>query len=139
MPCEGRTLPVPVTCLVCGDKSYGRHYGVYCCDGCSCFFKRSIRKHVNYRCIGGRCSTVTFHVNFIEILKSSLAEVNTIKKYCSRENTFLSAGNGDCAVDKERRNWCPHCRLKKCLQMSMNKAGKLHNQECITFKQVHYL
>lgn len=43
----------PLQCRVCGDSSSGKHYGVFACNGCSGFFKRSVRRRLIYRCGAG--------------------------------------------------------------------------------------
>ncbi|RNA33134.1 photoreceptor-specific nuclear receptor-like [Brachionus plicatilis] len=42
-----------LTCVVCGDVSSGKHYGILACNGCSGFFKRSVRRKLIYRCQAG--------------------------------------------------------------------------------------
>ncbi|XP_026179154.1 nuclear receptor subfamily 2 group F member 6b [Mastacembelus armatus] len=53
-----------VDCVVCGDKSSGKHYGVFTCEGCKSFFKRSIRRNLSYSCRSNReCQIDQHHRN----------------------------------------------------------------------------
>lgn len=73
------------TCLICGDRATGLHYGIISCEGCKGFFKRSICNKRVYR--------------------------------CSRDK--------NCEMSRKQRNRCQYCRLLKCLQMGMNRKGKV--------------
>ncbi|XP_054163913.1 nuclear receptor subfamily 2 group E member 1-like [Oppia nitens] len=46
---NGRIL-LDIPCKVCRDHSSGKHYGIFACDGCAGFFKRSIRRNRQYIC-----------------------------------------------------------------------------------------
>ncbi|KJH44128.1 zinc finger, C4 type [Dictyocaulus viviparus] len=48
VPVGGKAILI---CKVCGDKASGYHYGVTSCEGCKGFFRRSIQKRMEYRCL----------------------------------------------------------------------------------------
>ncbi|KAK7602673.1 hypothetical protein V9T40_006647 [Parthenolecanium corni] len=63
---EKRRILYDVACKVCQDNSSGKHYGIFACDGCAGFFKRSIRRNRSYTCKGkvqGNCVVDKTHRN----------------------------------------------------------------------------
>ncbi|KAK0178846.1 hypothetical protein PV327_007694 [Microctonus hyperodae] len=62
---QGRIL-FDIPCEVCRDHSSGKHYGIFACDGCAGFFKRSIRRNRQYVCkakSSGGCMVDKTHRN----------------------------------------------------------------------------
>nr|ABQ96884.1 estrogen receptor [Nucella lapillus] len=48
-------------CQVCNDNASGFHYGVWSCEGCKAFFKRSIQGPVDYMCPATNNCTIDKH------------------------------------------------------------------------------
>ncbi|KAK2149499.1 hypothetical protein LSH36_449g03009 [Paralvinella palmiformis] len=64
MPDSNSTRQAFIPCKVCGDKASGYHYGVTSCEGCKGFFRRSIQKQIEYRCLrDGKCLVMRLNRN----------------------------------------------------------------------------
>ncbi|KFB38962.1 AGAP009400-PA-like protein [Anopheles sinensis] len=64
---DGEHLPSPgisrqqlinSPCPICGDKISGFHYGIFSCESCKGFFKRTVQNRKNYVCLRGAACPV---------------------------------------------------------------------------------
>lgn len=51
-------------CAVCSDYASGYHYGVWSCEGCKAFFKRSIQGNKSPKASRNRLVQVSGHAPF---------------------------------------------------------------------------
>ena len=112
---NGKEAP-NVECVVCGDKSSGKHYGQFTCEGILllsffyCPFPQSTSRN----------DVINLNLEF----GNDIAGCKSFFKRSVRRNLSYSCrGNRNCPVDQHHRNQCQYCRLKKCLKMGMRREG----------------
>lgn len=100
-------------CAVCHDYASGYHYGVWSCEGCKAFFKRSIQGLNQSRC---SFSSPLF-INYKYFSSMSLLSL-------PGHNDYICPATNQCTIDKNRRKSCQACRLRKCYEVGMMKCGR---------------
>ncbi|XP_018646067.1 nuclear receptor, putative [Schistosoma mansoni] len=132
-----RLLNIP--CGVCGDRSTGKHYGVYSCDGCSGFFKRSIHKNRSYTCkasgnLKGKCTIDRHHRNHCRacrLNKCFLAQMNEENFLSKINNPLMSINHNNNNLDLNKNSYIDYLfkenkPMKYTTQMKWNYFLKLN-------------
>ncbi|XP_076023174.1 estrogen receptor 2a [Genypterus blacodes] len=90
-------------CAVCHDYASGYHYGVWSCEGCKAFFKRSIQGHNDYICPATNQCTID----------------KNRRKSCQacRLRKCYEVGMTKCGIRKERVNYRSH-QIRRVTRLS---------------------
>lgn len=82
-----------ISCVVCNDKSSGKHYGQYTCEGCKSFFKRSVRRNLTYQCRGNKnCPIDQHHRNQCQHCRFKKCIARGLRKEAVQQGRAPSSG-----------------------------------------------
>ncbi|XP_038133459.1 estrogen receptor 2a [Cyprinodon tularosa] len=102
-------------CAVCHDYASGYHYGVWSCEGCKAFFKRSIQGHNDYICPATNQCTID----------------KNRRKSCQacRLRKCYEVGMTKCGIRKERGN-CRSTLARRVTRLS--SQGRINRPKVLT-------
>lgn len=124
-----------ILCKVCGDKASGYHYGVTSCEGCKGFFRRSIQKQIEYRCLReGKCHVIRLNRNrcqYCRFMKCLSVGMSKDCKYYHRNRPVRYGKTGKRrAADKQSAEL-------GCADKQVDQVEKQQQQQQPQPQQVH--
>lgn len=108
-----------ILCVVCADKSSGKHYGQFTCEG-----KINKKASSSFQSQRNMVHSRAGHVYIVQWNHFFTGCKSFFKRSVRRNLTYQCRGSKSCPVDQHHRNQCQHCRLKKCLRMGMKREGE---------------
>ncbi|VDI17869.1 nuclear receptor subfamily 2 group B member 4, partial [Mytilus galloprovincialis] len=100
-------------CAICGDRASGKHYGVYSCEGCKGFFKRTVRKDLTYACrddrnciIDKRQRNRCQYCRYMKCLTMGMKREDVKSVAPPADNSGSSWGVSNCCALKRKLNYC---------------------------------
>ncbi|XP_028829282.1 estrogen receptor 2b isoform X2 [Denticeps clupeoides] len=109
-------------CAVCHDYASGYHYGVWSCEGCKAFFKRSIQGHNDYLCPATNQCTID----------------KTRRKSCQacRLQKCYEVGMMKCGVRRERFSY-RGARHRRHAQVNDGPVGRSQRRHEVSLALTH--
>nr|QOU81379.1 ultraspiracle protein isoform 2 [Conopomorpha sinensis] len=106
-------------CSICGDRASGKHYGVYSCEGCKGFFKRTVRKDLSYACREDRnCIIDKRQRNRCQYCRYQKCLACGMKREAVQEERQRSARGADDAHPSSSVQFCPQeLSIERLLEM----------------------
>ena len=114
--CYEDRLVAGVQCAVCGDRSSGRHYRVFTCDGVACASVLKRRSAAAYHYLSVITCSVHTAAGCAGFFKRTEQEKRFHKYVCKR----VSGVDGQCPIERANRNLCRLCRYRQCLRAGMD-------------------
>ncbi|TGZ70682.1 hypothetical protein CRM22_003065 [Opisthorchis felineus] len=101
------TTGLGYACQVCGDRACGKHYGVFSCEGCKGFFRRTVRRELVYTCrdsqscqidrrLRNRCQFCRYHKCLqVGMRREAVQEErNQLNQSCTSTDSPANSGAG---------------------------------------------
>jgi hypothetical protein len=121
---------VYVECVVCSDRSSGKHYGQYTCEGCKSFFKRSVRRNLVYQCrFSKNCPIDQYHRNQCQYCRFRKCLTKGMKREAVQKGRTPPSHNSNCSINGNHNS-----NSQKNGHDLLGETSKLLNNNAISSK-----